>query len=59
MAKFGDAAVAGLAIADRIVPVAFGVIFALPFAVGPIFAQNLGAARRRPAQRRPAGPPCS
>ncbi len=45
MAKFGDAAVAGLAIADRIVPVAFGVIFALTGAVGPIFAQNLGAGR--------------
>ncbi|EWY42218.1 multidrug transporter MatE [Skermanella stibiiresistens SB22] len=45
MAKFGDAAVAGLAIVDRIVPVAFGVIFALSGAVGPIFAQNLGARR--------------
>ena len=45
MAKFGDPAVAGLAIADRIVPVAFGVIFALTGAVGPIFAQNLGARR--------------
>ncbi|UEM05971.1 polysaccharide biosynthesis C-terminal domain-containing protein [Skermanella rosea] len=43
MARFGDAAVAGLAIVDRVVPVAFGVIFALSGAVGPIFAQNLGA----------------
>jgi Na+-driven multidrug efflux pump len=43
LARFGDAAVAGQATVDRLLPVAFGVIFALTGAVGPIFAQNLGA----------------
>ncbi len=45
MARFGDAAIAGAAIVDRMVPVAFGTIFALTGAVGPILAQNLGAGR--------------
>jgi len=45
MAQFGVAAVAGQATIDRIVPVAFGVVFALTGAVGPIMAQNLGAGR--------------
>jgi Na+-driven multidrug efflux pump len=45
MARFGDAAVAGWAIIGRIVPVAFGVIFALSGAVGPIIGQNFGARR--------------
>ncbi len=45
MAAFGVAAVAGQATIDRITPVAFGVIFALSGAVGPIMAQNLGAGR--------------
>ncbi len=44
-AKFGQAAVAATAITDRVVPVAFGVIFALSGAVGPILGQNLGAGR--------------
>jgi Na+-driven multidrug efflux pump len=43
MAAFGDEAVAGWAIIGRIVPVAFGVIFALSGAVGPILGQNYGA----------------
>ena len=43
VARFGDDAVAGWAIVGRILPVAFGVIFALSGAVGPIMAQNLGA----------------
>lgn len=43
LARFGPAAVAGVAVADRIVPVAFGFVFALSGAVGPIMAQNLGA----------------
>ena len=43
IARFGDDAVAGWAIVGRILPVAFGVIFALSGAVGPIMAQNLGA----------------
>ena len=42
---FGDGAVAGWAIIGRIVPVAFGVIFALSGAVGPIIGQNFGARR--------------
>jgi putative MATE family efflux protein len=45
MAPFGEAAVAGMAIAGRITPVAFGVIFALSGAIGPIIGQNLGAGR--------------
>lgn len=45
MARFGTEAVAGQASIDRLVPVAFGLIFALSGAVGPILAQNLGAAR--------------
>jgi putative MATE family efflux protein len=45
MADFGEAAVAGMAIAGRLTPVAFGVIFALSGAVGPIIGQNLGAGR--------------
>ena len=43
IAQFGDDAVAGWAIIGRIVPVAFGVIFALSGAVGPILGQNYGA----------------
>lgn len=44
-ARFGDGAMAALAIMDRLVPVAFGVLFALTGAVGPILAQNWGAGR--------------
>lgn len=44
-APFGDDAVAGWAIIGRIIPVAFGVIFALSGAVGPIVGQNFGARR--------------
>lgn len=43
MAGFGDDAVAGWAIVGRIIPVAFGAIFALSGAVGPILGQNYGA----------------
>ncbi len=43
MAGFGLAAVAGQATVDRITPVAFGFVFALTGAVGPILSQNLGA----------------
>ena len=42
-AQFGDAAVAASAVIDRIVYVAFAVVFALTGAVGPIIGQNLGA----------------
>ena len=45
IARFGDGAVAGWAIIGRIVPVVFGVIFALSGAVGPIIGQNFGARR--------------
>lgn len=43
IAQFGAAAVAGQATIDRLTPVAFGLIYALSGAVGPILAQNLGA----------------
>ncbi|WP_458098313.1 MATE family efflux transporter [Roseomonas sp. WA12] len=45
MATFGPAAVAGQATIDRITPVAFGLVYALTGAVGPVVAQNLGAGR--------------
>lgn len=43
MAAYGEAAVAGMAIVARITPVAFGVLFALSGAIGPIIGQNYGA----------------
>ncbi|MDJ0826816.1 MAG: MATE family efflux transporter [Rhodobacter sp.] len=43
MAEFGEAAVAGMAIVARMTPVAFGVIFALSGAIGPVIGQNFGA----------------
>lgn len=43
ISAFGDSAVAGWAIIGRIIPVAFGGIFALSGAIGPILGQNLGA----------------
>jgi len=43
MSDFGEDAVAGMAIAARLTPVAFAVIFALSGAVGPIIGQNFGA----------------
>jgi len=45
MAAFGDDAVAGFSIIGRLIPVAFGVIFALSGAVGPVIGQNVGAQR--------------
>jgi putative MATE family efflux protein len=45
MAQFGASAVAGQATVDRLTPVAFGLIYSLSGAVGPILAQNLGAGR--------------
>ncbi|MGB0695973.1 MAG: MATE family efflux transporter [Rhodospirillaceae bacterium] len=45
MAEFGEEAVAGMAIVSRMIPVAFGTIFALSGAVGPIVGQNIGAGR--------------
>ena len=43
MASYGDDAVAGMSIIGRLTPVAFGVVFALSGAVGPIVGQNFGA----------------
>jgi len=43
MAEFGEAAVAGMAIVGRTTPIAFGIIFALSGAIGPIIGQNFGA----------------
>jgi putative MATE family efflux protein len=40
---FGEAAIAAIAIVDRLIPVAFGVIFALTGSIGPVLSQNLGA----------------
>ncbi|MEM9811363.1 MAG: MATE family efflux transporter [Pseudomonadota bacterium] len=45
MAVFGEAAVAGMAIIARLVPVTFAVVFALSGAIGPIVGQNFGAGR--------------
>jgi hypothetical protein len=51
VAQFGASAVAGQATIDRLTPVAFGLIYALSGAVGPIFAQNLGAKRYERVQQ--------
>lgn len=40
---FGEATVAGGAIVDRVIPLAFSVIFALTGSIGPIIGQNYGA----------------
>jgi putative MATE family efflux protein len=42
-AHFGEEVVAGLSIIDRLTPVAFGALFALTGAIGPIIGQNYGA----------------
>ena len=43
MSQFSDSAVAGWTVIGRIIPIAFGTIFALSGAIGPIIGQNLGA----------------
>lgn len=43
ISEFGDSAVAAMAVAGRLTPLAFCVIFALSGAVGPIIGQNFGA----------------
>jgi putative MATE family efflux protein len=43
VSDFGPAAVAANAVIDRLTPIAFGALFALSGAVGPILAQNWGA----------------
>jgi putative MATE family efflux protein len=45
VAGYGEAAVAGMAIAGRLTPVALGIIFAMSGAVGPIIGQNYGAGK--------------
>ncbi|MDJ1015019.1 MAG: MATE family efflux transporter [Paracoccaceae bacterium] len=45
MSEYGEEAVAGMAIVGRLTPVAFGVLFALSGAVGPVIGQNAGAGR--------------
>ncbi len=46
ISQHGDSAVAGWTIIGRIMPVAFGVIFALSGVVGPIIGQNYGARQK-------------
>lgn len=43
IAAFGTGWVAGFAVISKIVPIAFGIVFALSGAVGPIIGQNYGA----------------
>lgn len=43
IATFGDSAVAAWAIIGRVMPVAFGAIYALSGSIGPIIGQNYGA----------------
>jgi putative MATE family efflux protein len=45
IARYGDQAIAANAIIDRLVPVAFGGLFALSASIGPILGQNWGAGR--------------
>jgi putative MATE family efflux protein len=45
IARYGDSAVAGYAVIGRIIPLAFGAIFALSGSIGPILGQNFGAKR--------------
>jgi len=51
VARYGDSAVAGYAVIGRIVPLAFGAIFALAGSIGPILGQNLGAERYERVRR--------
>lgn len=43
MSQFGEGAVAASAIIDRVVPLAFGMLFVMSGVVGPIIGQNYGA----------------
>jgi len=51
MAEFGEEAVAGMAIVGRVTPVAFGILFALSGAIGPIIGQNFGAGQHDRVRR--------
>jgi len=44
--RYGDDAVAGWAVIGRLIPIAFGGLFALSGSVGPIIGQNFGAGNR-------------
>ena len=43
IAQFGDGPVAGYSVIGRVIPVAFGAVFAMSGAIGPIVGQNFGA----------------
>lgn len=45
MAQFGVDAIAGAAVINRVIPLAFAGLFSLSGAVGPIIGQNMGALR--------------
>jgi len=45
ISTYGDEAIAGWTVIQRIIPVAFGLLFALSGAIGPIVGQNFGAQR--------------
>lgn len=51
IAPFGDSAVAGWAVIGRVLPVAFGAIYALSASIGPIIGQNYGAGDAARLQR--------
>lgn len=51
VSAFGDDAVAGWGIVGRLLPVAFGSIYALSGSVGPIIGQNYGAGAYERMQR--------
>ncbi len=51
IASFGNEAVAAGAVIDRVTPIAFGGLFALSGAVGPILGQNWGAGLYQRMQR--------
>lgn len=46
ISHYGDSAVSGWTIVGRIMPVAFGTIYALSGSIGPIIGQNFGARNR-------------
>ncbi len=45
IAQFGDGPVAGYSVIGRVIPVAFGALFAMSGAIGPIVGQNFGAGK--------------
>ena len=45
MAPYGDDAVAAWSVIGRLIPIAFGALFSLSGAIGPIIGQNYGAGR--------------